>query len=211
MIRFYSTAYKGQHIAQPLSIKPPEKLSKSNLTMRTLSENIEEYLLLQMVNHHLGSFLLLWADVAAVQVLLIFCTWLSATWFCNSCCSWPPTSPSITTFKTAYFGEITKNYVPVHNPTFRRQANLQHITQYNSPPALVQHYIRNTTHWLFQSCLTMVSLNTKTLISHSCFTKCKDTEANSFCYMLSTNIHNNCSHWKSHTLVLFSSLTRPNW
>jgi hypothetical protein len=64
MIRFYSTAYKGQHTAQPLSIKPPEKLSKSNLTMRTLCENIEEYL---------------WADVAAGKVLLIFSIWLSAT------------------------------------------------------------------------------------------------------------------------------------
>jgi hypothetical protein len=72
MIRFYSTAYKGQHTAQALSIRPPEKLSKSNLTMRTVCENIEEYLLLQMVNHHLGSFLLLWADVAAGKVLLIF-------------------------------------------------------------------------------------------------------------------------------------------
>jgi hypothetical protein len=158
------------------------------------------------VNHHLGSFLLLWADVAAGKVLLIFCSWLSATWFCNSCCSCPPPPPlSITTFKTAHFGQITKTYVPVHNPTIRRQANLQHITHYNSPPALLQHYMRNTTHWLFQSCLTLVSLNTKTLISHSCFTKCKDTEANSFCYMLSTNIHNNCSHWKSHTLVLLAA------
>jgi hypothetical protein len=71
MIRFYSTAYKGQHTAQPLSIKPPEKLSKSNLTMRTLCESIEEYLLLEMMNHHLGSFLLLCADVAAGKVLLI--------------------------------------------------------------------------------------------------------------------------------------------
>jgi hypothetical protein len=71
MIRFYSIAYKGQHTAQPLSIKPPAKLSKSNLTMRTLCESIEEYLLLEMVNHHLGSFLLLWADVAAGKVLLI--------------------------------------------------------------------------------------------------------------------------------------------
>jgi hypothetical protein len=73
MIRFYSTAYKGQHTAQPLSIKPPENLSKSNLTMRTLCENIEEYLLLQKVNHHLGSFLLLWADVGG-KMLLIFCS-----------------------------------------------------------------------------------------------------------------------------------------
>jgi hypothetical protein len=40
--------------------------------MRTLCKNIEEYLLLQMVNHHLDSFLLLWADIAAGKVLLIF-------------------------------------------------------------------------------------------------------------------------------------------
>lgn len=81
--------------------------------MRTLCESIEEYLLLEMVNHHLGSFLLLWADVAAGKVLLIVTfDWVPLDFATAAAHDPSPPRPNITTFKTAYFGQIRKKLCP---------------------------------------------------------------------------------------------------